>query len=76
MPVLLVQDDFLQLMLPLVSATIRRAAERGASRPAAPAALDPQVAKALRRRQSGVTGNKVFSEAETVFKVKHTCLHS
>ena len=65
------QEDFLELMLPLVSATIKRAAEKGARRPSLPAALEPQVAKALRRRQRGITGNKIFSEAETVFKVHH-----
>ena len=71
MQILLVrlQDEFLELMLPVVASTIRQAEERGEDQPDSTTALDPQVAKALRRRQRGVTGKKVFAEADTVFKV-------
>lgn len=63
------QDEFLELMLPMVSATIRGAEERGEGQADPAAALDPSVAKALRRRQRGVSRKKVFAEADTVFKV-------
>ena len=56
-------------MLPMVSATIRGADERGEGQADPAAALDPSVAKALRRRQRGVSRKKVFAEADTVFKV-------
>ncbi|KAL0053282.1 hypothetical protein WJX82_003692 [Trebouxia sp. C0006] len=62
------QDEFLELMLPMVSATIRGAEERGEGQADPAAALDPSVAKALRRRQRGVSRKKVFAEADTVFK--------
>ena len=64
-----IQDDFLELMLPMVSATIRGAEERGEGQADPAAALHPSVAKALRRRQRGVSRKKVFTEADTVFKV-------
>ena len=64
-----IQDEFLELMLPMVSATIRGAEERGEGQADPAAALDPSVAKALRRRQRGVSRKKVFAEADTVFKV-------
>ncbi len=66
------QDEFLELMLPMVSATIRGAEERGEGQADPAAALDPSVAKALRRRQRGVSRKKVFAEADTVFKVTLT----
>ncbi len=56
-------------MLPMVSATIRGAEEQGEGQADPAAALDPSVAKALRRRQRGVSRKKVFAEADTVFKV-------
>ncbi|DBA78961.1 TPA: hypothetical protein ACH3X1_008835 [Trebouxia sp. C0004] len=62
------QDEFLELMLPVVSATIRGADERGEGQAAPAAALDPSIAKALRRRQRGVSRKKVYAEADTVFK--------
>ncbi len=65
-----IQDEFLELMLPMVSATIRGADERGEGQADPAAALDPSVAKALRRRQRGVSRKKVFAEADTVFKVR------
>ena len=64
-----IQDEFLELMLPMVSATIRGAEERGEGQADPAAALHPSVAKALRRRQRGVSRKKVFTEADTVFKV-------
>lgn len=64
-----IQDEFLELMLPMVSATIRGADERGEGQADPAVALDPSVAKALRRRQRGVSRKKVFAEADTVFKV-------
>ena len=67
-----VQDEFLDLTLPVVAATIRQADERGEGRADPAAALEPSVAKALRRRQRGVGRKKVFSEADTVFKVAPT----
>ena len=63
------QDEFLDLMLPVVTATIQQADERGEGQPDPAAALDPSVAKALRRRQRGISRKKVFVEADTVFKV-------
>ena len=64
-----IQDEFLELMLPMVSATIRGADERGEGQADPAAALDPSVAKAVRRRQRGVSRKKQFAEADTVFKV-------
>lgn len=66
------QDEFLELMLPVVAATIRQADERGEGQADPAAALDPSVAKALRRRQRGASRKKVFAEADTVFKVPPT----
>ena len=68
------QDDFLKLMLPLVSGTIRQAEERGDGGVDPNAALDPAVAKAIRRRQRGIGKKKVFTEADTVFKVNLCCV--
>lgn len=55
--------------MPMVSATIRGAEERGEGQADPAVALEPSVAKALRRRQRGVSRKKVFAEADTVFKV-------
>lgn len=66
------QDEFLELMLPVVAATIRQADERGEGQADPAAALDPSIAKALRRRQRGASRKKVFAEADTVFKVTPT----
>ncbi len=57
-------------MLPMVSATIKQAEERGEGHADPTSALDPSVAKALRRRQRGISRKKVYTEADTVFKVR------
>ena len=59
------QEAFLDLMLPVVSATIKHfeAAQQQAS------GLDPRVRKALRRRQRMKTRPRAQSESDAVFKV-------
>ena len=70
-----VQDDFLEVMLPVIGDSIRQAEQQGEGH-ADPAggALDPSIAKALRRRQRGISSKKDLAEASTVFKVKATCV--
>lgn len=65
-----VQDNFLELMLPVIGDSIQQAEQQGEGH-ADPAggALDPSIAKALRRRQRGISSKKDLAEAGTVFKV-------
>ncbi|KAL3150393.1 hypothetical protein ABBQ32_000232 [Trebouxia sp. C0010 RCD-2024] len=62
------QDSFLELMLPVIADSIRQAEQHGEGHadPAGP--LDPSIAKALRRRQRGISSKKDLEEAGTVFK--------
>lgn len=56
-------------MLPVIADSIRQAEQHGEGHadPAGP--LDPSIAKALRRRQRGISSKKDLEEAGTVFKV-------
>lgn len=69
-----VQDKFLDLMLPVIGDSIQQAEQQGEGH-ADPAggALDPSIAKALRRRQRGISSKKDLAEAGTVFKVSIMC---
>ena len=69
------QDDFLEVMLPVIGDSMRQVEQQGEGH-ADPAggALDPSIAKALRRRQRGISSKKDLAEASTVFKVKATCI--
>ena len=64
-----VQDNFLELMLPMIGDSIRQAEQQGEGQADPAPTLDPAVAKALRRRQRGISGKKDLEEADTIFKV-------
>ena len=63
------------MMLPVIGDSIRQAEQQGEGH-ADPAggALDPSIAKALRRRQRGISNKKDLAEAGTIFKVQATCI--
>ena len=69
------QENFLEVMLPVIEDSIRQVQQQGEGH-ADPAggALDPSIAKALRRRQRGISSKKDLAEASTVFKVIATCV--
>lgn len=70
-----VQGDFLEMMLPVIGDSIRQAEQQGEGHAdTAGGPLDPSIAKALRRRQRGISSKKDLTEASTVFKVKATCI--
>lgn len=73
-PLCLMQDNFLELMLPVIGDSIRQAEQHEEGHTDAAGPLDPSIAKALRRRQRGISSKKDLAEAGTVFKVIYTTL--
>ena len=70
------QDAFLDLILPVVSSTVKAAEEagEGQSQPETAANVAPQVLKALRRRERLARHKKKSTSAEgnTIFKASST----
>ena len=58
-------------MLPVIGDGIRQAEQQGEGEGegGGHAPLDPSIAKALRRRQRGISNKKDLAEAGTIFKV-------
>lgn len=72
------QDAFLDLILPVVSSTVKAAEEagEGQNQPETAANVAPQVLKALRRRERLARHKKKPTSAEgnTIFKASSTCV--
>ena len=68
------QDAFLDLILPVVSSTVKAAEEAGEGQSQPAANVAPQVLKALRRRERLARHKKKSTSAEgnTIFKASST----